>query len=124
MPVAAEIDALLLAEFADEPVDDALIVVVAAEVRVAVGRLHFEDAVADFEDRHVERAAAEVPHEDRLVAFFVEAVRQRCRRRLVDDAQHVEAGDFARVLGCLPLRVVEVRRNGDDRFGHAFAEIR
>ncbi len=100
------------------------VVVVAAEVRVAVGRLHFEDAVADFEHRHVERTAAEVEHEDRLVAFFVETVRERRRRRLVDDAQHFETGDLARVLRCLPLRVVEVRRHRDDRFGHAFAEIR
>ena len=54
----------------DEPLDDAVIVVVAAEARVAVGRFHFENAVADFEDRNVERAAAEIPHEDRFVALF------------------------------------------------------
>jgi hypothetical protein len=41
-------------------VDQALVEVVAAEVRVAVGRLHLEHAVADLEDRDVERAAAEV----------------------------------------------------------------
>ena len=121
--VVAQVDALIAAELVDEPFDDAVIVIVAAEMRVAVGRFHFEDAVADFEDRDVERAAAEIPDENRLVAFFVETVCERRRGRLVDDAQHVETGDLAGVFGRLALRVVEVRGNGNDRFGHALAEI-
>jgi len=55
-------------------------------VRVAVGRLHFDDALAHFEDRDVERAAAEVVDGDRLVLLLVEAVGERGGRRLVDDA--------------------------------------
>ena len=54
---------------------------------VAVRRLHLEDALAELEHRHVERAAAEVEDEDRLVgAFLVEPVGERGRGRLVDDA--------------------------------------
>ena len=45
---------------------------------------------------------------------LVEAVRQRRRRRLVDDAQDVEAGDAAGVARRRALRVVEVRGHGDD----------
>ena len=56
----------------------------------------------------VERATAEVVDRDHLVLLLVEAVRQRGRGRLVDDAQHLEPGDLARVLGRLALRVVEV----------------
>jgi len=33
-----------------------------------------------------------------------------------------EARDFACLFGRLPLRVVEVRRNGDDGLGHFFAQ--
>ena len=107
----------------DDPVDDALIEVVAAEVRVAVGRLDLDDAFADFEDRDVERAAAEVVDGDRLVLLLVEAVGERRGGRLVDDAHHLEAGDLAGVLGRLPLRVVEVRGHGDDRLGDRLTEV-
>src|SRR5438874_2041437 len=59
LTVAAEIDALVLLELVDEPIDDPLIEVVATEVGVAVRRLHLEDAFAELQDRDVERAAAE-----------------------------------------------------------------
>jgi hypothetical protein len=81
----------------DEPVDDALVEVVAAEVGVAVGGLHLEDAVADLEHGDVEGAAAEVVDRDRSrPVLLVEAVGERGRGRLVDDAQHLEAGDACR----------------------------
>ena len=107
----------------DDPVDDALIEVVAAEVRVAVGGLDLDHAFADFEDRDVERAAAEVEDGDRLVLLLVEAVGQRGRGRLVDDAHDFEAGDLAGVLGGLALRVVEVGGHGDDGLGDRLPEV-
>ena len=119
-----EVDAVRVLELGDQPVDDALVPVVAAEVRVAGGRLHLEHAVADLEHRHVERAAAEVEDEDRLVvAFLVEPVRERGRGGLVDDAQHLEARDLAGLLGGLALGVVEVRGHGDDGLGDGVAEV-
>jgi hypothetical protein len=63
-------------------------------VVVTRGRLDLEDAVADLEHGHVERAAAEVEDEDRLVGLLVEAVGERRRGRLVDDALDVEARDL------------------------------
>ena len=89
--------------------------VVAAEMRVAVGRQHLEHAVLDAQDRDVERAAAEVVDGDDAGVPLVEAVGERRRGRLVDDAQHLEAGDAARVARRRALRVVEVRGHGDDR---------
>ena len=92
-------------------------------MRVAIGGLHFDHAFADFEHRNIERAAAEIVHGDGLVLTLVEPVGQRGRCRLVDDPLHVEPGDPSGILGGLPLRVVEIRRHGDDRLGDFLAEI-
>ena len=121
--VRLQVDALVALELGDQPVDDRLVEVVAAEVVVTRGRLDLEDAVADLEHRHVEGAAAEVEDEDRLVGLLVEPVGQRGRGRLVDDALDVEAGDAAGVLGRLALVVVEVRRDGDHGRVDRVAEI-
>ena len=90
--------------------------------RVAGGGAHLDHAVADVEDAHVERAAAEVEDQHGLVLLLVQAVGERGGGRLVDDAQHLEAGDPAGVLGRRALGVVEVRRHGDDGLGHLLAE--
>src|SRR6185503_7142636 len=60
---------------------------------------------------------------DEVVLGLVEAVGQRGRRGLVDDALDVQAGDATSVLGGLPLRVVEVRGDGDDRLRDLLAQI-
>ena len=121
--ILAQVDALLLAEFVGQVVDDALVEVLAAEEGVAVGRLDLEHAVADLEDRDVEGAAAEIVDGDLAGALLLQAVGQRGRGRLVDDAQHVQAGDLAGILGGLALGVVEIGRHGDDGLGDLAAEI-
>ena len=72
---------------------------------------------------NVEGAAAEVVDRDGALLRLVEAVGERGRGRLVDDAQHFEAGDLAGVLGRLALGVVEVSGNGDDRLLDLLAEM-
>jgi hypothetical protein len=114
--VPGEVDAFLVLELLGGQRMISLVPVVAAEVRVAVGAEHLEDAVADVEDRDVEGAAAEVEDRDLLVLLaLVQAVGERGRGRLVDDALDLEARDLAGVLGRLALGVVEVGRHGDDR---------
>ena len=61
-----------------------------------------------------------------VFSFFcvlVEAEGEGGRGRLVDDALDLEAGDLARVLGRLALRVVEIGRHRDDGLGDRLAEI-
>ena len=121
--VLAEVDPLLLLELVGDVVDQGLVPVVAAQVGVAVGREDLEDAVGDVEDRDVERAAAEVEDGDLLVLLLVEPIGQRRGRRLVDDPRDLQPGDLAGVLGGLPLAVVEVGRDGDDRLADLVAQI-
>ena len=127
--VLAQVDAVLVLDFADEPVDDLLIPIVAAQVVVAVGGLHLNGGeavvvLADLQQGHIESAATEVEDQDGFVflALF-EAVGQCGCGRLVDDTQHVQACDGAGVLGGLTLGVVEVCRAGDDGVGDRFAKV-
>ncbi|EON32595.1 NAD-specific glutamate dehydrogenase [Gordonia terrae C-6] len=123
--VLGQVDAVLALELLHEPVDDALIPVVTTEVVVTGGRADLDDAVADLEQRDVEGTATEVEDQDGLFLLaLVEAVGQGGRGRLVDDAEHVEAGDLAGFLGGLTLGVVEVRGHRDDGVGDVLTQVR
>src|SRR5262249_23838021 len=117
------VDALIFPELIDDPLDQSLVNVVSAQVRVAVCRFHLDHALTDFQDRDVEGPAPEVEDRDGLVLLLVQAVSQRRRRRLIDYAQHVQAGDLAGVLGGLALRIVEVGRDSDDGLRDFLAQI-
>jgi hypothetical protein len=121
--VLPQVDAVLLLELLGQVVDDPPVEVVAAEVGVTGGGTHLHDTVADVEDADVERPAAEVEHQHRLVLALVHPVGQRRGGRLVDDPQDLEAGDPPRVAGGCSLRVVEVGRDGDHRLGDPLAEV-
>ena len=66
----------------------------------------------------------EVEHENGLLlVLLVEPVGEGGGGRLVDDAQHLEAGDLARLLGGGALGVVEVGGHGDDGLVDGVAEV-
>ncbi len=122
--ILTQVDAVLGLEGFGHVVDQHVVEVVAAEVGVAVGRLHLEDAVAQFEDRDIERTAAEVVDGDlHVVRFLVQTVGQCGGCRLVDDAAHLQTGDFARLFRGLALRIREIGGYGDDGFGDLLTEV-
>ena len=123
LAILAQINALILLEFISHPINNALIPVVAAQERVAAGCLDLDHALTDLQDRHVEGAATQVKDQDRFGLLPVEAVGQRSRRRLVDNAQHFQARNPSGVLGRLALGVVKVGRHGDDGLGHLLAQV-
>ena len=120
--VLAQIDAVLGVNFVERDGEEQVVDVVAAEVRVAVGGLHLEDAVVELENGDVEGAAAEIVDGDGAVLGAIEAVGERCGGGLVDEAKHFKAGHAACVLGGLALRIVEVGGDGDDGLGDRRAE--
>ena len=119
-----EVDALVLLEFVDDPLDERVVPVVTAELGVAIGGKHFEHSIADFEHRDVEGTTAKVIDGDFFVGLFIESVGERRGSRLVDDAEHFESGDFTGCLGGIALRVVEISRHGDHRLLDRFTEFR
>ena len=99
-----------------EPLAERVVEVLAAEARVAGGRLDLDHALDDLQHRHVEGAAAEIEHHGAHLAVpLVQPVRERRRGRLVDDPLDLEAGDRARVARRLPLDIAEVGGHGDHR---------
>ncbi|KFE34723.1 putative NAD-specific glutamate dehydrogenase [Thioclava atlantica] len=121
--VLGEIDAMLFLELVSQVVDDPHVEVFATQEGVAIGRLHLEQTIVDLEDGDVERTATEVIDGDRLGLFLVEAIGERGRGRLVDDAQNLETGDLARILRGLTLGVVEIGGNGDHGLRDFLAQI-
>src|SRR5262245_28890108 len=63
LPVPAQINALLTTKLVSEPIDYALVKIIAAQVSVARGGFHFKDAFTHFEDRHVECATTQVENQ-------------------------------------------------------------
>jgi len=122
--IVPKVDAGLVLERLDQVRRDARVEIVASEVVVARGGEHLDHVVADFDDGHVEGAAAEIVHHDHLRLAVVETVGERRGGGLVDDAQHVEPRDAAGVFSGLALHVVEVRGHGDDGVGDALVEER
>ena len=120
--VAPQIDLFRALKLVRQIVGQPLVKVVAAEMVIAARRQHLDHAVADFDQRHIERAAAEVVDQNLLRLPVVEAVGKRRRRRLVDDAQNFQPRNAPCVARGLPLAVRKIRRDGDNRLAHRFAE--
>ena len=123
LAVAAQVDAMLRLEGVSQPVDDAAVPVVAAQLGVAAGGLHIEDALGDAQQRHVEGAAAQVEHQHPLDGAAIEAVSEGRRRGLVEDALDADARQPAGVTGGLALGIVEIGGHRDHGGLHRFAEI-
>ena len=121
--IGAKIDALVALNIVEGNGDEQVVDVVAAEVGVAVGGHHLEDPLMQLEDGDIESTAAKVVDRDDSVVLAVEAVGERSRGGLVDQAQDFEAGDAARIFGGLALRVVEVGGDSDHRFADRRTEV-
>ena len=124
LAIAPRIEAVLDEEAVGHAVGDGVVDVVASEEGIAGGGEHLEDVPVQVEERCVEGATAEVVDGDPLLAPLAEPVRQRRRRRLVEDAKDLEPGDPAGHFRRRPLELVEVRRHGDDGALDALAQRR
>ena len=114
--VLVEVHAGLVLELLDDVVGEGLVHVGSSELGVSGGRKDLEDSVVEVHDGHIEGSSSEVEDEDLLgLSGLVETVCEGCCGRLVDDTDHIETCDLTGVLGGLPLVVVEVCGDGDDR---------
>ena len=87
---------------------------------------HFQHPGHHLDHGHVESATFQVVDHKQLLTFrcvLRHPVGIRCRRGLVEDAQHVQSGNLPRLLGRCPLGVLEVGRAGDDCGGDLLAQL-
>jgi len=121
--IATQVYALLLFKIVCQPIDHALVKIIAAQVIVAGRGEHFLHAVAHLDDGYVKRAAAQVINHHFLIGFLINAVGKRRGRRLIDDALHFKACDPARILSGLALGIGEIGGHRNDGLRHLVAEI-
>ena len=95
----AEVDAVLALEIVANVVQQQLVEVVAAQVRVAVAGKHLHHPALDLHDRDVEGAAAEVVDQQPFHFGRVRVVGQRGGGRLVDDPHDLQARPARRPRG-------------------------
>mmetsp|Transcript_21951 Transcript_21951/g.86050 ORF Transcript_21951/g.86050 Transcript_21951/m.86050 type:complete len:536 (+) Transcript_21951:2893-4500(+) len=98
----------------ERPIGKGAVEVVATQGGITAGRHHLEHAPRQAQQRDVEGAAAQVVDGVEAFAGVVQAVGNGRRRGLVDEAKHLQAGQFRRILGGLALRVVEIGGHRDD----------
>ena len=84
--VAAQVNALFLAEFIGQIVNNALVEILTTQEGVTIGGFHFEHAIANFQHGNVESAATKVINRDGAALFLFHTVGQRGGRRFIDDA--------------------------------------
>ncbi len=106
----------------DDPAENAMIEIVAAQCRIAAGRHHLEDTFRQAQDGNVEGAATQVEHGVDAFRRIVQTVGDGGGRRFVEQAQHIEAGQPRRILGGLALGIVEIGRHGDHGAGQFAAQ--
>ena len=110
-------------EFGDDVINDAVIKVISTEESITIGRFNFENTVTQLEDGDIEGPTTQVINNNGFIFSFIQTVCQRGGSGFIDDPLDVESGYFPCLFGSLALRVVEVRRNGDDSVGDGSAEI-
>ena len=123
LSIASQVEPVLLLEGLSQPIHDATIPIVAAQLGVAAGGLHIEHPLRHPQHRHVERAAAQVEHQHPLHGAAIEAVRQGGGGGFVEDALHRDARQPTGVAGGLALGIVEIGGNGDHRRFHRLAQV-
>ena len=97
--------------------------VAAAEMAGAFGGEDLDVVAFNFEDRRVQRPAAQVKHQDAALHALGVGVVNRRRRRLVHQTLHLHACHFSGGDGALACQFVEVCRHGDDDLGDVAADL-
>ena len=122
--VLGEVESGLVLEGVHDVLGQSLIHVRSTELGVSAGGEDLEDSVAEVHDGDIEGSSSEVEDHDLLLDIgLVQSVCECSGGGLVDDTDDLETCDCSSILGCLPLVVVEVCGDGDDRLVDSLCKV-
>ena len=121
--IRGQVHACFALKVFEHPLYNTVVKVLTAQVGVAVGGAHFENALVQFENRNIESTTAEIEYRNTLVALVVQSIGQCSRGRLVDNSENFQTGNATCVLCCLALGVIEIGGHRDNGFVDGFSEI-
>ena len=111
-------------EFFGDEINNYVVPIFSSKPVIAIGREHLDLVIDNAHDRYVERAAAEVENEHRLVLVqLIEPVGERGCGRFIDDLEDVQTGKLAGRDRRGALGIIEVSRHGNDCVGDRLIEI-
>ena len=113
---------MLVLELVAHIVQQQLVKVVAAQLRVAMTGQHLDNAALDLDNRDIEGAAAQIVDQQTFVLLGMRFVGECGRCRFIDDAHNFQTRQFARLARGLTLVVVKERGDRDHRLGQRLAQ--
>ena len=84
------------------------------EVGVTIRRFDLKNPFLHLEDRDIERSTSKIIYSNDRRFGTVETICKGSGSRLIDNTEDVETRNLTSIFSSLPLRVVEVRGDGDD----------
>ncbi len=123
-----QIDAAFFLEFCCQIFNQTHIEVFTTKESITVGCQYFElfftVNVSHFDNGNIESTTTQVVYRNGTVAgFFIQTISQSRSCWFVDNTFYFQTSDFTGVFGCLTLGVIEVRRNGNNRFRYFLAQV-
>jgi hypothetical protein len=77
---------------------------------VTIGGQHLKHTVVNGQDTDIKSTTTKVKDKDVLLAtLLVQTIGNSSSSWLIDDPSNIEASNDTSILGCLPLRIIEVR---------------
>ena len=102
---------------AHHPLGHGMVEVISPQTRVTAGGQHLEYPPVEAQNRNIEGTATEIEDGVDALGVTIQAIGNGSSGRLVEQTEHVQAGQPCSILGGLPLRVVEIRGHGNDNTG-------
>ena len=119
-----EVNAFIFLKFFSQPVDNAVVKVIATQMCITIGRFYFKYTFTQFEDGNIESSATkDVNSNFNILMFFIESVSQCSGCRLINNTANIQSGNFTGFFGSLALSVTEIGRNCDNGFTHRSTQV-